>query len=394
MGMNYKFSGYANYMDATTYFPTMPGFDPLQRITNQTAAGWNLTLSQPLLKDFWIDKDRLTIKVNKKNLKIAELALRQEIMNIVTRIKSTYYDLIYAKEQIAVHEKALELAQLLVKETTRKAELGEASQLDAMKAQAQAETIQTDLQKARQLSRDTANALKALMNDDFKSWPGVDINPTDKMGAVAFVFNREDSWAKAMSKRPDLLQFRAELEKKDCVVQFGFNQLFPSLNAFGSYGSRAIGPSFDYAAGLIGDDRYPAFSYGLVMSVPLTRTSERNNYKASKLARQKAELQIKKLEQAILVQVENAGIQIETTQERLKSARKAREYAELALGAEQKKLAAGESTSYIVLQMQRDLTHARSEEIQTIAEYNKTMAMLAFSEGSVIEANNIELDVK
>jgi hypothetical protein len=47
-----------------------------------------------------------------------------------------------------------------------------------------------------------------------------------------------------------------------------------------------------------------------------------------------------------------------------------------------------------VLQLQRDLTTARSQEIRALADYNKALAQLAFDEGTVFERNNITLNVK
>ena len=53
---------------------------------------------------------------------------------------------------------------------------------------------------------------------------------------------------------------------------------------------------------------------------------------------------------------------METNWERVGTTREAREFAEVALQAEQTKMENGKSTSFFVLQFQRDLTAARSEE--------------------------------
>ena len=76
------------------------------------------------------------------------------------------------------------------------------------------------------------------------------------------------------------------------------------------------------------------------------------------------------------------------------STRAAREYAEAALQAEQKKLESGKSTTYTVLQMQRDLTNARGNEIQALAAYNRNLAALSLDEGSTLERHGINLQVK
>ncbi len=47
----------------------------------------------------------------------------------------------------------------------------------------------------------------------------------------------------------------------------------------------------------------------------------------------------------------------------------------------------------MVLQLQRDLTAARSAEIGALADYNKSLAALAHSEGSTLERRNIDVNV-
>jgi hypothetical protein len=54
--------------------------------------------------------------------------------------------------------------------------------------------------------------------------------------------------------------------------------------------------------------------------------------------------------------------------------RKAREYAEVALDARQKKLESGKSTSFVVLLLQRDLTGAQSDEIAALVQYKRSLS--------------------
>jgi len=81
--------------------------------------------------------------------------------------------------------------------------------------------------------------------------------------ALGQPFSRAECWQKAMTSRPDLLQFRLDLEKRDIQVSYHFNQLFPSLDMVGSYGGRAISSSFGGAMGDIGDVTYPPTAMGL-----------------------------------------------------------------------------------------------------------------------------------
>ena len=95
-----------------------------------------------------------------------------------------------------------------------------------------------------------------------------------------------------------------------------------------------------------------------------------------------------------MLQIEDTVRLAQTNFERVGATKEARQFAEAALQAEQTKLENGKSTSFFVLQLQRDLTGARTAEIQALADYNKALAQLALAEGSVFERNNLHLKIK
>ena len=91
---------------------------------------------------------------------------------------------------------------------------------------------------------------------------------------------------------------------------------------------------------------------------------------------------------------ENAIATARTSFQRVDATREARVYAEAALGAEQKKLESGKSTSFEVLRLQRDLTSARSAEIRALADYNIALAQIALNEGTTLDRRHVTLEIK
>jgi outer membrane protein TolC len=127
---------------------------------------------------------------------------------------------------------------------------------------------------------------------------------------------------------------------------------------------------------------------------PLYNATERGKYRASQAAKQIAELQLKKAEQEVLVQIADYANRVQSRFSQVGSTRKARSFAEAALAAEQKKLQNGLSTSYFVLQLEEILTAAQTAELQALTDYNRILAQLAFAEGSILERNHLELEAK
>ena len=208
-------------------------------------------------------------------------------------------------------------------------------------------------------------------------------------------FNLQDSWSKGLTQRPDFLQAKLDLERQGVTIKYSYNQLFPQLDLIGTYGYTAAGFSeYSSAFGQIRDGSLPYYSVGGQLTFPIGNTGARAAYKSSKLVMEQLVLGLKKIEQTIMVQIDNDIKQAESSFKQVTATRTAREYATAALEAEQKKLESGKSTTYTVLQMQRDLTTARRNEIQALDNYNKALSQLSFDEGSTLQRLNINLEVK
>src|SRR5262249_37784602 len=162
-------------------------------------------------------------------------------------------------------------------------------------------------------------------------------------------------------------------------------QLYPQLDIFGTYGYNGSGQEFSDSLDQVQQRDLPFYAYGGRLVIPLGNGAARNRYKSSKAGREQTLLVLKKLEQDIMINIDNAIELASSNFERIESTRKAREYAEAALAAEEKKLENGKSTSFVVLSLQRDLTAARSDEISAVVQYNRSLAQVAQAEGTTLE---------
>jgi outer membrane protein len=128
--------------------------------------------------------------------------------------------------------------------------------------------------------------------------------------------------------------------------------------------------------------------------VPLSNVGPRNQLKAGKVTLQQLLLQLKQLEQNVMVGIDNAVKQAQSSYQSVQATQQARIYAAAALDAEQKKYNVGKSTTFTVLQLQNNLTAARSQEIRALADYNEALASLSQQEGSTLERDGIKVDVE
>jgi outer membrane protein len=357
----------------------------------------SITLSQPLLKNFWMDQSRFNIQVGKNRVKYTELGLKQTIMNLVTAVEQGYYDLIYARENVTVQGKAVELAMQLVVENRKRVEVGSLAPLDQKQAEAQAETSRANLIAAKSTLVLQENSMKQLITDDYAAMEPVDLQPAAPLSAPVRVFDRQISWSKGLTERPDLLQAKLDIQRQGITIKYNYNQLFPEVDVLGAYGYGGGGSGiseYSQVFNQIGGREQPSWTFGGQVTYPIGNTGARANYKKSKLAMEQLVLNLKKFEQTIMITIDNDINQAKSSYQQVAATRAATEYAGEALAAEQKKLENGKSTTYTVLQMQRDLTTARGNEIQALANYNKALAQLSLDEGTTLQRLSINVQVK
>ena len=383
-GLNYTLSGDV----AETY-----GFQ--KQLFDSSSGSAAITAKQPLLKNFWIDDTRLSIRVGKINLKSSELGLKQTIMSTVTTVEKVYYDLIAARENVKVQQKAVEIAVALLNENKKRVEFGAMTPLDAQDAEAQAASSQAALIRAQQALQTQLEVLKGLIGDNFAIWSEVDLVPVDPLTTNRQSFDLQQSWGTALTERPDLRQSKLDIESQGVTLKYNRNQMFPELDLVGSYGHNAGGVrEYSGAIEQLGNGSQPSYYYGAQISFPLGNTGARAAYKKSKLTLETLLLDLKKLEQTVMIQVHNDIGTINTDYDNLEASRKAREFAEASLEAEQTKLQNGKSTTFTVLQKQSLVTSARASEIQALADYNKALSQLSLDKAMTLDRLGINLEVK
>ena len=307
-GLQYNFSG--NIADTAGQKSTV-GFE-------NSGGSIGLSLTQPLLKNFWTDANRLSISVAKNRLKYTEQSLRSQLIATITTVENSFYELIYARENLKVRQQALALAQKQLEDDRQRVQLhvlaergGTLEQDEAQVASSRASLISAQFTYAAD-----HNALKSLLTDNYVQWHDVEIVPAAPMEAVKQLFDVQDSWSKGIAQRPDMIQAKLDVEQQGLQLKYSFNQLFPQLDLTGSYGFNGQGREYSDAFGQINQGNAPFYSVGAQFSIPLSNVRARNSYKTSKASQQQILLRLKQLEQNVMVLIDNAVKQAQSAWER------------------------------------------------------------------------------
>jgi outer membrane protein TolC len=108
------------------------------------------------------------------------------------------------------------------------------------------------------------------------------------------------------------------------------------------------------------------------VSYPIGVSQQEANLARSRLQYSQSQTQLRNQQLLVTTEVREAGRQLQTNQKRVATTRVSRQLAERRLDAEERKFAAGTSTSFFVFQAQRDLAQAQDNELRAILDYNRS----------------------
>jgi outer membrane protein TolC len=355
-------------------------------------SGFNINLSQPLLRDLKIDSPRQQLRVSKNNLAISDIQFKQTVTNVVANVRLLYYDLIFAADNLQAQRKSLELAEKLLEENKIKVRVGTLAPLDVVEAEAEVAGRQGDVIQAETALEDAEDALKQVLFSTTEPdlWE-TRLVPTDRPTAEPREIDVAAAVANALENRTDIRAQRLALENDEISLQFARNQVLPSVDLEAGYGATGIGgtslirdgfggPVIDTIPGGYGDALsqvfgrdFPTWSVGIRVSYPILNRSAKGNAARARLAKAQAEASLRRLEMQIARDVRAAARNVQTNHELVASTRATRVLQERRLDAEEKRFAAGMSTNFFVTQAQRDLAFAEVNELQAIAAYRKSL---------------------
>jgi outer membrane protein len=383
-GMTYRVSANGLELPASSiYGPDASTYDVF--------AGVSAT--QPLLRNFGFGPTLASIRIAQVNRNISQWFFRQSVINTITEVIFAYHTLNFAYANLRSAISGKQLALQLLEENRKRFKVGSMSEYDVAFAESRAAQRDESILTARRSVQIAENALKQLITDD-KTPALLDyrlsIEPPPPSPIV--MVDAAMDFRTALEKRPDYQQAKLSLKRDNINTRLARNQLLPRVDLVGSYGYNGLDTELGVSRRQVRDEEYRAYSWGVVVSVPLTFTTERGRYRAAKLQERQSETTLDQVEQDIVVRVGNAAGQIKTTQERVQSTRRSRELAQYVLDSEIKRLRAGTSTSFQVANQQELLSIAEVREAAALADYARALAEYDRQLGVTLEKLNIAID--
>jgi len=366
----------------------------------QLRSGLSFSVAQPLVRNFSIDSLRQQVAVSLKNRDISDVDLRQTIATTMRTVRNAYWNLAYATASLAVQRQSLELAQESLRNTRSRVEIGTTPPIDIVEAESEVATREEAVIIAEAAIKTAEDTLRALVFDtsapDF--WT-MTIEAVDLPSFQPVAVDTDAAVRNALEKRTDLLRQTKSLEINGLEIRYLRNQTLPDVNAQVDYGLSGlgglnlvrgpgpfgpgsgtvidqVGRSFGATLGDLFANRYPQWTASVNVSYPIGTSQQEASLARARVELSQAQTQLKSQQLQVSTQVRESARQVQTNQKRVETTRAARSFADRRLEAEQRKFAAGTSTSFIVFQAQRDLAQARNNELKAILDYAQSVVDL------------------
>ena len=348
---------------------------------------------------------------------MSELTFRSNLISTVSDVLSLYWGLVSDLEDERAKQNAVDLAKQLYSDNKKQVQIGTMAPLDITQAESQLATSQRDLifsqiaaqqQEVRLKNAIDYNGLgdRLIANVHIVPLDHIEVPQTLDLPPLQTLVKR------ASSNRPDIAAEKIDLENAETQALGTKNGVLPNLRTFGTFSlqglSGASNPLFIPGRGTLAPDAYyvghfgnavgqifrrnfPTQRIGFSYSENIHNGQAQADYGVEQLQLRQTQLRNQKDLNQVTVDVSNQMIALQQAQTRYKATVKSRILEEQLVSAEQKKYKLGTSTTYAVIQVQRDLATARSNEVAATAQFANAKIGLERVLGSTLESYNIGL---
>lgn len=372
----------------------------------------SFSFTQNLLNGFGAAVGGRTIAIAKINLNASDLVFRTQVTRSVASVLTTYFNLVGDYEDVKAKQVALDTAQKFLSETRRRLDLGSVAQLDVFTAQNQSAIASQGLVNSQVALEQQEVQLKNLLSRSGSGDPilqPVHIVPLDRIEISASddLPPVKELVQKALTTRSDIQSEQIGIKTSELNALGTKNGLLPTVQVIANRSTSSIAGTPQIVRGGSADPRFvggigtaleqvfaqnfPTESIVLGGRVTLKNRQAQADYGIDQLSLRQQQLTTARDLNQAQVDVMNAVVAINQARARYDAAVQNRILQQKLYDAEQKKFAAGESTTYNVTQQLRDLNNANSSELSALVTWKNARINLDQNTGTILEANQISI---
>jgi outer membrane protein len=380
-------------------------------------ANLQFSVNQPLIKNRGMYINKLPVMVAQSSYRQSEYNLQDRVLTLVQTAESAYWNVISARENVRVSEKARETAASFLKYMQDQLDLGALSPLDIFSPKSRLANAELALAQTKFSLMQAEDALRkqiaADLDPEIRKLPvvlteAVDLGPSD-----ALTVDREAAVQKAQANAPSLKAAGQSLDIDDLNIQSAKNGLLPNLMFNAGYTTNGRGGIYYPSSGLLSGGvatvvpggitdalsqmfgfGYPTYQAGLTLTLPIRSRTASATMANALVAKKQDSLTLRTQQQSVRLNVLNAVTALEGAKEQLKLAKIQLDFANENLKAELKKYELGTGIQQYVIQAQTDYANAELAVVTQQISVRRNLLNLLTQTGELLDQRGIVVTTK
>jgi outer membrane protein TolC len=384
--------------------------NPFTSVNPRYDAALSASITQPLLADRQLNSLKQRLIVAQNGERVARHDFETQVMDLVADVQLAYWDWVYSIRDLDVQQRYLGLANDLLRNNQIQVQVGTMAPIDVVEARAEVAARESDVILAQEAVERNSDRVRRLINDpETTNFWDVPLQPVYEPELEEVQVNLEEAVRTAIARRPNLAATRVELDTSNFNVRYTRNQMWPRVDLVASYTVNGLGGDRIIREGLGGDitdeipggyedalsqlfdNQYNDWALGVNFSYPLGNSAADAAHAQAQVDYRRQRAILENQELIIAQEVRVTARLIETNRKRIDATRAARELAQERLQAEERKFEVGMSTSFLIVQAQRDLAIAAGNELQAITAYNKSIVAYRRVTGTILDDPQIDV---
>lgn len=352
----------------------------IQTISPAFTSGLSLGLTQPLLRGWGREVQLAPVQAAERDLEAETYQVNRLAADLAAQVKSGYWNLVFARQDIEVKKLSLTLAEKLLEETKAKIAAGKLAPVELFQPQSEVAFREERLIAAERAIGVADDELKLLLNSDdwYSSYTPVDEPMTEPVTLIPEVILDN-----ALNNRPDIKAAQTDVKAASLREKVAQDDLRPELDLIGRLGYGGTDDSYGRAVDNSFDDPNTQWLVGLNLTVPLDNSAAEGAMQQARAFHTQARTSLELLKLQVIREVRTTVRDVKLAIKAIEATRKTSLATRKRLEAEQAKFNAGRSTTLDVLIAQEAYSDALSQENQTYVIYAQALAELDRIQGLI-----------
>ncbi|MBI2088677.1 MAG: TolC family protein [Deltaproteobacteria bacterium] len=378
---------------------------PNQVLKPQYRPQLGFTLLQPLLRDFGLGLTTIFVRIAENRERSSVFDYQARLAQLIQRITEAYWAVTFAKENLRVQQKGVELADALSREAEARVRAGVLPPVAVLEARAEKARREERVIEAENGLAIARSDLRLTLNlNPERTFLPRKIEPAEAPSVVPVPIEPVRSRETALTRRPEVLAADLNVQNQALQLRYAENQLLPRLDLKAGAGLTGLAGdlkpgqtnpfpgNYGTAVDRLGSGEFYNYSVGIVLQFPLGNGQARGNFARTRIELDQAKARLRDLVSQVTLDVEKALADVETNFKRIQSTRQARELAEENLRGQEKRFAVGLVTQKDVIDFQSRFLEAQGAEVRAVTDYNNSISRLRLAQGTLLDYYNVRIE--